>query len=460
MTKVRTVYRCGACGAGAPRWVGRCPTCDEWNTLVEERERPASAHAPSHGGEPPVPIVEVGTDECAALATGVDELDRVLGGGLVPGSVTLLGGEPGIGKSTLLLQALASLAARGARGLLVSAEESRQQVRSRAERLGALPASLWLMSETALADVVARIEELAPDVCVVDSVQALHDPELGSVPGSVTQVRECAHRLVQVSKARGVATVLVGHVTKEGALAGPRVLEHVVDTVLSFEGDRHHALRLLRARKHRFGPTSELGLFEMAERGLAGVPDAGALFLADRRAGVPGSVVVPTIEGHRPLLVELQALVGPAAVAAMPRRSAQGLDGGRLALLLAVLDRRLHLPLGGRDVYASAVGGVRVVEPGADLALALALVSAHTDVALPDDLVACGEVGLAGELRQVSQTPRRLAEAARLGFRQAIVPMSAPEAPAGIAVRRAGSLADAVAFLGLPLDAAPVGISG
>jgi DNA repair protein RadA/Sms len=419
---------------------------------VEEVERPASAPSAEASTERAVPIVEVDAHEWAARPTGVSELDRVLGGGLVPGSVTLLGGEPGIGKSTLLLQALAALAANGARCLLVSAEESRQQVRLRAERLGALPASLWLVGETVLPGVIAHIEQVAPDVCVIDSIQTLHDPELGSAPGSVTQVRECAQQLVQVSKARGLATLLVGHVTKEGALAGPRVLEHIVDTVLSFEGERHHALRLLRALKHRFGPTSELGLFEMVDAGLVGVPDAGAMFLADRRAGVPGSVVVPTIEGHRPLLVELQALVGPAAVAAMPRRSAQGLDSGRLALLLAVLDRRVQLSLGAADVYASAVGGVRVVEPGADLPLALALASAHTDTALPDDLVACGEVGLGGELRQVSQTPRRLAEAARLGFGQAVVPQSAPDPPSGITVRRVGTLAEAVVAMGLRRD--------
>jgi DNA repair protein RadA/Sms len=451
VTKVRTVFRCGECGAATPKWAGRCPGCDEWNTLIEEVERPVAAAA--YPFAPPeeraMPIVEIDANEYAARPTGVDELDRVLGGGLVPGSVTLLGGEPGIGKSTLLLQALAALASGGTRGLLISAEESRQQVRLRAERLGALHASLWLVSETGLPQVLAHIEQVKPDVCVIDSIQSLHDPELGSAPGSVTQVRECAHELVRVSKASGLATVLVGHVTKEGALAGPRVLEHVVDTVLSFEGDRHHALRLLRALKHRFGPTSELGLFEMHEAGLAGMPDAGLLFLADRRPGVPGSVVVPTVEGHRPLLVELQALVGPAPAPAIARRSAQGLDAGRLALLLAVLDRRVQLSFSGYDVYASAVGGVRVVEPGADLALALALASALTDVALPDDLVACGEVGLAGEIRQVSQTSRRLTEAARLGFRHAVVPRSAPDPPAGIHAVHADTLGEAIGALGL-----------
>jgi DNA repair protein RadA/Sms len=340
---------------------------------------------------------------------------------------------------------------------VVSAEESRQQVRARAERPGALSPSLWLVSETELPAVMADIEQVAPDVCVIDSIQSVSDPDITSVPGSVTQVRECAHQLVRLSKARGTATLLVGHVTKDGAIAGPRVLEHVVDTVLSFEGERDHALRVLRALKHRFGPTSELGLFEMADAGLVGEPDAGAMFLADRRDGVPGSVVVPTIEGHRPLLVEVQALVGPAATPAMPRRSAQGLDAGRLALLLAVLDRRARVGFGSHDVYASAVGGVRALEPGVDLAVALALVSAHADRALPGDLVAFGEVGLGGELRQVAQMPRRLAEAARLGFTRAVVPATAPDPPAGIAVRRADTLTAALAAL--ELDTGRVRIS-
>jgi DNA repair protein RadA/Sms len=377
-----------------------------------------------------------------------------LGGGLVPGSATVVGGEPGIGKSTLLLQALSSLASRGARCLLVTAEESKQQVKLRAERLGARESSLWLLSETSLPAILAAITEVAPDVVVLDSIQTVFDPELGSAPGSVVQVRECAHQLVRVAKERSITTILVGHVTKEGTLAGPRVLEHLVDTVLSFEGERHHALRLLRAVKHRFGPTGELGLFEMADEGLRAVPDASGLFLGDRRAGVPGSVVVPAMEGHRPLLVELQALVAPSALA-MPRRSAQGLDSGRLSLLVAVLDRRVGLSLAGADVYASAVGGVRVAEPAADLALSLALVSALTGAVLPPDLVACGEVGLGGEVRQVSQCERRLAEAARLGFRTAVIPASSPGVPAGMEAIRVRSLAEAVA--GLDLHPAPGG---
>jgi len=469
MGKVRSTYRCGECAAEFPQWTGKCGSCGAWNTVVEERVRETAsaafnANANASAAAVAIPIAEGDGEGRRPRPVGIGELDRVLGGGLVAGSVTLLGGEPGIGKSTLLLQALSSLArgssvrsgSGGARCLLASAEESAQQVRLRAARLGALEPRLFLLAETELPAILASAAAVAPDVLVVDSIQTVHDPELASAPGSVAQVRECAHRLVRAAKDRGTATVLVGHVTKDGALAGPRVLEHVVDTVLSFEGERHHALRLLRAVKHRFGPTSELGLFEMTDDGLADVPDPGGLFLSDRQAGAPGSVVVPTLEGHRPLLVELQALVAKSPLA-MPRRSAQGLDSGRLAMISAVLEERVGVSLVGADVYALAVGGVRVVEPGADLALALALVSSVTGEALPADMVACGEVGLCGELRQVGQTGRRLAEAARLGFRRAVVPASAPEPPPGIAVLRAATLVEAVAVAGLRIGAKPVG---
>jgi DNA repair protein RadA/Sms len=447
MPRVKTVYRCGECGGASPKWVGRCPACESWNTMVEELdvERTPSPLAPP---SKPVRMADVDLGEWAHRATGIGELDRVLGGGLVPGSVTLIGGEPGIGKSTLLLQAVAALARGGARCLLVTAEESTQQVRTRADRLNAVAPELYLVAETSVAHVLAHVDELGPDVLVVDSIQTVFDPDLGSAPGSVAQVRECAARLVREAKERGMTTILVGHVTKDGNLAGPRVLEHVVDTVLSFEGERHHALRLLRAVKHRFGSTSELGLFEMAEAGLVGVPDPSGLFLADRRTGVPGSVVAPAMEGHRPLLVEVQALVSPSPLP-QPRRSAQGLDSGRLSLVLAVLGQRVGMGLGQHDVHASAVGGVRIVEPAADLALALALASSLTNQPVGDDVVACGEIGLAGELRQVSQTARRLAEAARLGFRTAIVPASAPETAAGIHVLRAATLRDAVRLAGI-----------
>jgi DNA repair protein RadA/Sms len=361
----------------------------------------------------------------------------------VPGSVTLVGGEPGVGKSTLLLQALASMAARGRRALLVSAEESAQQVGRRAARLGLDDPDLWLVSETTLAGVAGAVDAVAPQVVVVDSIQTIWDPELESTPGSVTQVRGCAHALAGLARDRHVAVLLVGHVTKDGALAGPRLLEHLVDTVISFDGDRHHALRLVRTVKHRFGPTGELGLFEMTEDGLVGVPDASGLFLGDRREGSPGSVVFPAMEGYRPLLVEIQALVTTSTLPA-PRRSVSGLDANRLALLVAVLANRAGIRLTDRDVYLSAVGGVRIAEPGADLAVCLALASAAKDRALPHDLVAIGEVGLGGELRQVAHTPRRLAEASRLGFTTAVIPSSAPQG-GPIATVRATTLLDAVA---------------
>jgi DNA repair protein RadA/Sms len=398
--------------------------------------------------EPATPIGEVELGSARAMPSGISELDRVLGGGFVPGSVTLIGGEPGIGKSTLLTQVAASMAFAGVDVLYVSAEESRQQVRLRAGRLGALAPNLWLASETDLGHVLSQLDRVQPGFVVIDSIQTVHDPALGSAPGSTVQVRECAHRLVREAKQRDIAVVLVGHVTKEGGLAGPRVLEHVVDTVLCFDGDRHHALRLLRAAKHRFGSTADLGLFEMTDVGLEPVPDASALFLADRRPGVAGSAVVPTLDGHRPMLVELQALVAETNLP-MARRSAQGVDGGRVAFLLAVLERRASLSLTGLDVFALAVGGVRVVEPGADLALALAVASSLSDTPLPSDLVACAEIGLGGELRQVGQTPRRLTEAARLGFRAALLPHSAPDPPAGLRALRAATIADALRLVGV-----------
>jgi DNA repair protein RadA/Sms len=469
MSRVKTVYRCSECGAETPKWMGWCTACEASGSLTEEQVRPsaragvgfASLAPPSV----PVPIAEAVGDAVAPVPTGEAELDRVLGGGLVPGSVTVLGGEPGVGKSTLLLQALASIAdgrgraapgagaapgqggpsgrPRGASCLYVTAEESARQVALRAERLGVSSPSLWLVAETSLANVIAHIDALAPDVVVIDSIQTVHDPDVPSAPGSVGQVRGCAQRLVGEAKARGVSVVLVGHVTKEGGLAGPRVLEHLVDTVLAFDGERHHALRMLRAVKHRFGSTHELGLFEMGERGLAGVPDPSALFLADRQPGVPGSVVAPVLDGQRPLLVEVQALVVPSN-APSPRRTVQGVDAGRLNQVLAVLDRHAELDLSRAEVHVAVAGGVRVPEPGADLAMALAVVSSATERPLPAHLVTCGEVGLGGELRQVHRTERRLAEAARLGFGRAVVPRSAPDAPAGMRLARAASIGEAI----------------
>ncbi len=447
MAKLRLVYRCSDCGSSFPKWAGQCTVCQAWNTLTEDVEGPEpyalSLLAPAAVA---VPISDVPGDLGGPCATGVGELDRVLGIGLVPGSVTLLGGEPGIGKSTLLLQLLAAWPGRS---LYVSAEESAPQVRLRAERLGALRPDLWLLAETMIPHIVAAFDEVQPSLVVIDSIQTVADPELGSAPGSIVQVRGCAARLVHEAKTRGVPVVLVGHVTKEGGLAGPRTLEHIVDVVLSFEGDRHHSLRLLRAVKNRFGPTDELGLFEMVEEGLVGVPDASQLFLADRRTGIAGSAVLPTLEGQRPLLVEVQALTTQHQAGGSPRRSAQGLDPGRLALLLAVLERRARVLTASYEVYASAVGGVKLGEPGADLAVCLALCSAITNHPLPPDLVVFGEVGLAGEVRQVSHAKRRLIEAARLGFRRAIVPANSPTGIDGMHLMRVATVSEALAAAGL-----------
>lgn len=452
MARLKLVYNCADCGASFPKWTGRCSACGAWNTLTEDVEDPTSDISSLAAGvallaaSPAQRIGDVDVTHGAPRSTGINEFDRVLGGGLVPGSVTLLGGEPGVGKSTLLLQALASWPGRT---LYVSAEESAQQVRIRAERLDAVRPDLWLLAETVLPHVIAALDELQPELVIIDSIQTLVDPELGSAPGSVVQVRGCAHKLVMEAKRRNVPVILVGHVTKEGGLAGPRVLEHVVDTVLQFEGERHHALRLLRASKHRFGPTTELGLFEMIESGLRGVPDPSALFLSDRQTGIAGSVVVPTLEGQRPLMVELQVLVNKVKGELPPRRSAQGLDPGRLAMLLAVLDQRTKSPVAQHDVYASVVGGVRITEPGADLGLCLAILSALANTPLPPHVVAFGEVGLGGEIRQVPHASRRLAEAARLGFTRAIVPAKSPDVVTTIGIERVSNLRDAIRALGL-----------
>ncbi|HVX23054.1 MAG TPA: DNA repair protein RadA [Acidimicrobiales bacterium] len=459
MARPTVTHRCADCGAVAQRWVGRCPECGAWNALVQEvtvRGGPApSGRGPAAGD--PVPLGTVDLEGCRPRPTGVGEVDRVLAGGLLPGSVTLLYGEPGVGKSTLLLQVLCSVAAQGRTVLLVSAEEAAAQVRARAERLGPLPPGL-LVSATVDLDAVERaVRALRPDLVVVDSVQTVADPGTPGPPGSLAQVRSCMDRLVRLAKdplgSGGPATaaepgppavVLVGHVTKEGGIAGPRALEHLVDTVVSFEGDRHHALRLLRAVKHRFGPTGEVGLFEMGETGLADVADPGPLLLGDRRPDVPGSAVTAVLQGRRPLLVEVQALVcvgGPGG----PRRTALGLDGRRLATVVAVLEARVGVELGGVELFASAAGGIRSTEPATDLPLALAVASAAAGVPLPRDLVSFGEVGLAGEVRQAAGPERRLAEAGRLGFTRALVPASTPDVAGGAVPVRVRTVADAVA---------------
>lgn len=437
-----------SCGTGAPKWSGRCSSCGDWNTLSEELEADEALSTPLTVSTPPTPITQLSPLAGAPVATGLSELDRVLDGGLVPGSVTLLGGEPGVGKSTLVLQVLAARARAGARVLYVTGEESVDQVRLRAERVGALHDDLLLAAETVMGNISVHIEATQPELCVVDSVQTLQDPRFTSAPGSVTQVRECAHRLVQIAKSTGTTILLVGHVTKDGQLSGPRVLEHVVDTVLSLEGDRHHDLRILRASKHRFGSTDEIGMFAVRGDGLEPMGDPSSLLIGDRTPGLPGSVVVPAIEGQRPILVEVQALVASSNLA-QPRRSVQGLDSGRLSLLLAVLQQRVDVDLSKWDVYAMTVGGVKVVEPAADLAVCLAAVSSATGQDIPADVVVCGEVGLGGELRQVRRLERRLAEAARLGFATAVVPQSTPTLAVPMEVLRVPNVAAAIVLLGL-----------
>ncbi len=453
MARPTITHRCSECEAVAPRWVGRCPECGAWNSLVEELTRTETPHGEHRStaavGDGPVPLGSVDVDGGRPRPTGIGEVDRVLAGGLLPGSITLVYGEPGVGKSTLLLQVLSSVARRGGTALLVSAEEAAAQVRARAERLGPLPPGL-LVSATADLDVAEdAIRTLGPDLVVVDSIQTVVDPGVSGSAGSLAQVRSCTDRLVRLAKdvtpaaGGGPAIVLVGHVTKEGAVAGPRALEHLVDTVVSFEGDRHHALRLLRAVKHRFGPTGEVGLFEMGDAGLRDVADPGPLLLGDRRADVPGSAVTAILQGRRPLLVEVQALacVGTAGAA---RRTALGVDGRRLATVVAVLEARVGVELAALELFASVAGGVRSTEPATDLPLALAVASAAAGVPLPADLVSFGEVGLAGEVRQVAGAERRLAEAGRLGFSRALVPSSTPEVAGGPAVVRVRTVAEAV----------------
>ena len=452
MARLRTVYICSDCGAQHPKWNGQCATCGAWNTLVEDVvgsdtplvSKTVAVNRSLNATSEPLPIMNVAHSAAAATPTGIGELDRVLDGGLVPGSVTLVSGEPGIGKSTLLLQ---MVGAWSQNSLYVSAEESAQQVRLRAERIGIAGDHTYLVSAMSLGDIVAAIDKVKPSLVVVDSVQTIADESVESAPGSVTQVRECAFRLVQEAKARNVAVVLVGHVTKDGNIAGPRLLEHVVDTVVSFEGDRLHPLRMVRAIKHRFGTTNELGLFEMTDRGLVGVPDASNMLLADRQQGVAGSVVVPTIDGQRPLLVEVQALTTKVATGITPRRSAQGVESSRLAMLLAVLERRAKIPFASLEVYASVVGGVRLNDPGSDLALCLALASAAMDKPVHSDMVALGEVGLGGEIRHVTHLERRVIEAERMGFSRVLIPSSskAPELRRATLVR-ASTLSDALSL--------------
>jgi DNA repair protein RadA/Sms len=417
MAKAAVQFACSECGYAAGRWFGKCPSCGTFGSLVEEKVGAAAAAGAQ--AKPLLRLVDVRAEEAARVSTGVAELDRVLGGGLVPASLVLVGGEPGVGKSTLLLSALAAIS-KERRALLVTGEESTAQVKLRAQRLGGAE-RVEILAETELDAVCATLEHERPDVCVIDSVQTLYSAELGSAAGSVAQVREAASRLLRVAKEAGVATILVGHVTKDGSVAGPRVLEHLVDCVLQFEGDRYHAHRVLRATKNRFGSTNELGVFEMTGAGLVGVPDPSELF-GRTVAGEPGSAVACALEGTRPLLLEVQALVAPTDLA-MPRRVATGVDPKRLAMIVAVLSRHGGLGLGQADVFVNVAGGVRVDEPGADLPVALAIASAAKRRPVHDGLAAFGELGLTGRLRPAAQAERRLEECGKLGLKSALVPV-------------------------------------
>jgi DNA repair protein RadA/Sms len=447
MAKVKTQHRCAECGRTEPKWLGQCPDCAAWGTMVEETVRSrvavgspgAAGQRHATAGGVARPIREVPFDAHTRAVTGISELDRVLGGGLVPGSVVLVGGEPGAGKSTLLLQAAQALAAAGKTVLYASAEESPGQVRLRAERLNALHERLLLASETDLHVVLGLIAEHRPDVLILDSIQTIRSPEISGIAGGVAQVRECADALVAVAKARDMATVLVGHVTKDGQLAGPRTLEHVVDAVCDLAGDRHHALRLLRATKNRFGAVGEVGCFTMGGSGMEPVSDAGRLFVGETAQGTTGVAVTLALEGQRPLACEVQALVATTQLA-NPRRVASGLDAQRLALLLAVLERRAGVRVSDRDVYVSSVGGVRLTEPAVDLALCCAVASSQLDRPVSGGLVAIGEVGLAGEVRLVAQTERRLAEAARLGVQGALLPHAYDGEDFGLTIHRTTDL--------------------
>ena len=451
--RASSVYRCQECGFASPK-PGTCPDClrasGAYVQLVEER-----AEAPSRarrGGAPasgrPQPLKDVVLDAGERLPTGIAELDRVLGGGVVRGSLVLIGGEPGAGKSTLLLQAARALAKARPPVLYVSAEESAAQVKMRADRLGIAGDGLLLWAENDLNVVQAALDDVKPQALIVDSIQTVFLPDLESAPGSVAQVRECGARLMTQAKGRGLATFLVGHVTKEGALAGPRVLEHLVDTVLYFEGEQHHAYRVLRAVKNRFGSTNEIGVFEMAARGLVEVPNPSGFFLSERPVDAPGSVVVASLEGTRPMLLELQALVSRASFGT-PRRTVLGADYNRVCLLLAVLEKRAQLPIGNQDVFVNVAGGGRVLEPAADLAIVLAAASSYMERPLPADVVVLGEVGLTGEVRAVAGLESRLRAAAQLGFHSAVVPKSsAAEAGAApLKVRGVATVAEAVEAL-------------
>lgn len=436
--KAKTVFTCQNCGAQAPRWMGKCVECNQWNTLVEETYKEAApTEAKGHAAfrssikneaevsqSVPLKLSEIRSEEGDRLQTAFAELDRVLGGGIVPGSLILIGGDPGIGKSTILMQGFAKGSKAGSGKILyVSGEESAQQIKLRAQRLGMSDENLFVFAENQLESVIEAINKMRPNLLIIDSIQTVFSSNVQSAPGSVSQVRECTAKLMVLAKTYGIATFIVGHVTKEGSIAGPKVLEHMVDTVLYFEGSNNHAYRILRAVKNRFGSTNEIGVFEMVQSGLREVSNPSELFLQERPINAPGTVVVSAIEGTRPLLVEVQALVSSSNLN-MPRRTTLGIDHNKVSLLVAVIEKKLGLPLYGHDIFVNVAGGIRLDEPAADLGAALALISSFKNQPLDSKLLVCGEVGLAGEVRRVAQLDQRLSEAERLGFRSAIVPKS------------------------------------
>jgi len=439
-------FVCTACGAAHRKWIGKCEACGGWNTIVEEAPLSTGPKALGSKGKS-IPLTDLATLEAPTprASSGIDELDRVLGGGLVPASAILVGGDPGIGKSTLLLQAAASFARRGTSVMYISGEEAAAQVRMRAQRLGLTDARVALGAETNLRDILTTLDTHRPALCIIDSIQTMWLDTIEAAPGSVSQVRAAAHELVTFAKKRGVSVILVGHVTKDGQIAGPRVVEHMVDTVLYFEGERGHQFRILRAVKNRFGPADEIGVFEMTGDGLQQVSNPSALFLSDRGTATPGSAVFAGIEGTRPVLTEIQALVAPSPLGT-PRRTVVGLDGGRLSTILAVLEARCGISFAGLDVFVNVAGGMRVSEPAADLAVAGAILSAREDVAIPPDMVLFGEISLSGALRPVSQTENRLKEASKLGFTQAIAPARSKVGQA--TEMRVREMPDLVAFVG------------
>ncbi|WP_026874606.1 DNA repair protein RadA [Jiangella gansuensis] len=444
MAKAAQIFRCGECGWTTAKWVGRCGECQAWGTVEAAGAPRAGAVAAGPVAEAARPIAAVGLEVARSRPTGVGEFDRALGGGLVQGAVILLAGEPGVGKSTLLLDVSARWAHEAGRALYVTGEESASQVRLRAERTGALADHLYLASETDLSAVLGHVEAVQPSLIVLDSVQTVSNPATDGAAGGVTQVREVAAAMIRVAKERGIATILVGHVTKDGGIAGPRVLEHLVDVVLQFEGDRHSRLRLVRTIKNRYGPADEVGCFDLTDTGISSLADPTGLFLSRHAAPVPGTCITVTLEGRRPLLGEVQALVATSALAT-PRRANSGLDSSRVAMVLAVLERRGNVRLSSSDVYTSTVGGAKLTEPSADLAMMLAVASAASGRPLPPALTALGEVGLAGEIRRVVGLQRRLAEAERMGFTTALVPADPGPVPAGIKVIEVADVGQALA---------------